>query len=84
MSMFLAILLAWDLSVGATGYKIYWRFTDDEWGGHVVDVGNVRQAEINEPWANGSKLQFRCTAHNATGESAPSNIVEWRVTGKNN
>ena len=52
--MFLAVLLAWDLSAGATGYKIYWRFAGADWGSHVVDVGNVTQAEIDEPWPNGS------------------------------
>jgi hypothetical protein len=83
MSMFLAVLLAWDLSTGVTGYKIYWRFRGDDWGSHVVDVGNVTQAEIDEPWPTGSKVEFRCTAYNATGESGPSNVVEWHVTGNN-
>ena len=84
MSMFLAVLLAWDLSAGATGYKIYWRFAGADWGSHVVDVGNVTQAEIDEPWPNGSWVEFQCTAYNATSESGPSNVVEWHVTGKNN
>ena len=92
MSMFLAVLLAWDLSAGATGYKIYWRFAGADWGSHVVDVGNVTpklpnssilQAAIDEPWPNGSWVEFQCTAYNATGESGPSNVVEWHVTGNN-
>jgi hypothetical protein len=78
MSMFLAVLLAWDLSARATGYKIYWRFAGDDWGSHVVDVGNVTQAAIDEPWPNGSWVEFQCTAYNATGESGPSNVVEWQ------
>ena len=84
MSTFLAVLLAWNLSAGATGYKMHWRFAGDDWGSHVVDVGNVMQVEIDEPWPNGSKVEFRCTAYNATGESGPSNVVEWHVTGNNN
>ena len=74
MSMFLAVLLAWDLSAGVTGYKIYWRFAGDDWGSHVVDVGNVTQAEIDEPWPmdRRSSSDARHTTRPAKADTATS------------
>lgn len=42
------ITLAWDPSVGATGYRIYWRNVADVVD-HAIDVGNVTTWQIVIP-----------------------------------
>jgi len=70
--------LAWDDSVGATGYKIYYHELDNPGVVTEIDVGNVTIFSLdNEELTKGIRYEFWCTAYNATDESSHSNHLRW-------
>jgi hypothetical protein len=72
------ITLAWDSSVGATGYKIYYGPTTQIYD-HALDVGNCTNVILNVTWY--PIVYFAATAYNILGmESMYSDEISFAYT----
>lgn len=68
---------AWDPSVGATGYTLYYTDGVTEYRASTTGI-EMPLSELN--LVPGTKYTFTVTAYNAAGESGRSNAVEWAMT----
>jgi len=75
------INLAWDTSVGATGYKIYSGLESSNYS-WVVDVGNVLDYSTLDIITFGYTYYFVATAYDDIEESDYSNEVSYRIMPK--
>src|SRR4029077_15113303 len=77
----IVVTLQWDANVepDIDHYNLKWGFVQGQ-EDHVIDVGNVTTAIVDEPWAVGMNLFFVVTAVNVVNmESGPSNEVSYMV-----
>jgi len=75
------VTLQWDANVepDIDHYNLKWGFVQGQ-EDHVINVGNVMTATVDEPWSVGMNLYFVVTAVNvADVESGPSNEVGYTI-----
>lgn len=65
-----AVTLAWDPSIGATGYKLYYGTQSSNYASVVV--AGINTSNKISTLTPGVRYYFAVTAYNATSESAPS------------
>jgi len=70
------VTLAWDASVGATGYKIYKGPSTRNYT-NVYDAGSNQIYTVRGGFAYGQRIYFAATAYNLVGESDFSQEVSW-------
>lgn len=75
-----ALMLAWDPSERATGYKVYYGTASQVYD-TILDVGAVTSVVISD-LVPGQVYYFAATAYNAAGESGFSNEVWAMIPGE--
>ena len=68
------VVLTWDASPGATGYRIYHGVASGQYGTPGLDVGLETTGTVSQ-LAPGATYYFVVTAYNAESESGHSNEV---------
>lgn len=68
--------LSWDVSEGATGYKVFYNVVEPPGEVAAVDVGNTTEHPL-VGLEVGVRYEFWCTAYNSTGESTKSDSLRW-------
>jgi hypothetical protein len=63
-----SVIVAWDPSSGATGYRVYWGTSPGVYGPSPTDVGNVTETTINN-LTDCTTYYFAVKAYNAGGDS---------------
>lgn len=72
--------LSWDVSEGATGYKVLYNQLDTPENVIETDVGAVTIFDLdNIDLVEGTRYEFKCVAYNVAGDSPLSDTLRWTM-----
>ncbi len=72
-----SVIVAWDASANATGYRVYWGTSPGVYGPTPVDVGNVLETTISG-LSDCTTYYFSVKAYNSAGDSSfATEVASW-------
>jgi hypothetical protein len=72
-----SVIVAWDASANATGYRVYWGTSPGVYGASPLDVGNVTETTINS-LSDCTTYYFSVKAYNSAGDSGyATEVASW-------